>query len=116
MVARWQTRSENEAFTARLEGLTPAERQRVVKEHNAYLNGERASDADFGPAAPDVAESVAVAPASTRAAPSRPPRGKNAYYLANAKALAARRLSEDAAAKKKSSGQEEDVQVSGSCY
>ncbi|KAL4174792.1 hypothetical protein KRP22_006721 [Phytophthora ramorum] len=104
MMARRQTGSEKEAFTDRLEGLTPAERQRVVKEHNAYLNGERASDADFGSAAPDIAESVAVALASTRAAPSRPPRGKDACYLANAKALAARRLAEDAAAKKKAAG------------
>ncbi|KAH7485581.1 hypothetical protein PRIC1_004872 [Phytophthora ramorum] len=104
MMARRQTGSEKEAFTDRLEGLTPAERQRVVKEHNAYLNGERVSDADFGSAAPDIAESVAVALASTRAAPSRPPRGKDACYLANAKALAARRLAEDAAAKKKAAG------------
>ncbi|POM68878.1 Hypothetical protein PHPALM_14902 [Phytophthora palmivora] len=85
-------------------GSTPAERERVVKEHNAYLNGERASDAEFGPAAPDVAKRVAVAPALPRAAPPHPPRGKDACYLANAKALAARRLVEDAASKKKVAG------------
>ncbi|KAG6947147.1 hypothetical protein JG688_00015669 [Phytophthora aleatoria] len=87
MAVRRETRSEHDAFIARLEGKPTAEIQRLASEHRAYLNGVADVDVDFGP---DAASAVA-APASAVAAPAvprprppptRPPRGKDASYLA----------------------------------
>ncbi|KAG6955705.1 hypothetical protein JG688_00011775, partial [Phytophthora aleatoria] len=49
MAARRETRREHDAFMARLEGRSLGKRQRLSMEHRAYLNGERDTDADFGP-------------------------------------------------------------------
>uniref|UniRef100_H3GV92 Uncharacterized protein n=1 Tax=Phytophthora ramorum TaxID=164328 RepID=H3GV92_PHYRM len=82
-MTRRETRSEAEAFLARLEGRSVGERQRLTAEHRSYLAGERANDAEFGadePRAPTRSGPAGVA----RAAPSarRPPMGKTAAYLA----------------------------------
>ncbi|KAH7468964.1 uncharacterized protein KRP23_10406 [Phytophthora ramorum] len=82
-MTRRETRSEAEAFLARLEGRSVGERQLNRCEHRSYLAGERANDAEFGadePRAPTRSGPAGVA----RAAPSarRPPMGKTAAYLA----------------------------------
>ncbi|KAG3205612.1 hypothetical protein PC128_g1333 [Phytophthora cactorum] len=79
MVVRRETCSEHDAFIARLKGKPTAERQRLASEHRAYLNGVADVDVDFGP---DAASAVA-APAVPR-----PPRGKDASYLAAKKKAA----------------------------
>uniref|UniRef100_H3GTL2 Uncharacterized protein n=1 Tax=Phytophthora ramorum TaxID=164328 RepID=H3GTL2_PHYRM len=82
-MARRETRSEAEAFLARLEGRSVGERQRLTAEHRSYLAGERATDAEFG--ADEPRASTRSGPAGVaRAAPSarRPPMGKTAAYLA----------------------------------
>ncbi|KAE8878905.1 hypothetical protein PF003_g37122 [Phytophthora fragariae] len=53
-MARRETRRDAEAFLARLEGRSSAERQRLTAEHRAFMNGTRDSDADFGDAAPSL--------------------------------------------------------------
>ncbi|KAG6944291.1 hypothetical protein JG688_00017155 [Phytophthora aleatoria] len=83
MGGRRETRRESDAFKARLEGRSSEDRHRLAAEHRAYLAGERATDADFGPGEAPVAQASQPAhvprPAKT---PSRPPIGKAAAYLA----------------------------------
>ncbi|KAG1706448.1 hypothetical protein DVH05_001597 [Phytophthora capsici] len=127
MGARRQTRSERDAFLARLEGRSIAERARLSAEHQAYVRGERDMDADFGLDAPTdeatpgsepstttsapvpATASVAPEPPRTTSAasplhfppPRRPPVEKTASYIAHAKKLRAKRMAAEAAAEKK---------------
>ncbi|KAG6591110.1 uncharacterized protein IUM83_11254 [Phytophthora cinnamomi] len=48
MPARRETRADGVAFRVKLAGRAPAERQRLMTEHAAYLDGRREEDADFG--------------------------------------------------------------------
>ncbi|KAE9094679.1 hypothetical protein PF010_g17004 [Phytophthora fragariae] len=59
MPARRETRSETEAFQARLAGRSATERQRIAAEHRAFIDGEKDDDADFGDAQPAQARAVA---------------------------------------------------------
>ncbi|KAE9210583.1 hypothetical protein PF004_g16148 [Phytophthora fragariae] len=61
MPARRETRSETEAFQARLAGRSATERQRIAAEHRAFIDGEKDDDADFGDAQPAQARAVARA-------------------------------------------------------
>ncbi|GMF52834.1 unnamed protein product [Phytophthora fragariaefolia] len=108
MAARRETRRDHDAFMARLEGKSLAERQRLNAEHRAYLNGERDTDADFGAnseTADDASTPASHPPASLRPRliPA-PPRGKNASYLANAKRLMEILLATEAADRTTASG------------
>ncbi|KAE9053216.1 hypothetical protein PF006_g33625, partial [Phytophthora fragariae] len=70
-MARRETRRDAEAFLARLEGRSSAERQRLTAEHRAFMNGTRDSDADFGDAAPSLDQGTGSAnPATSSAAPA----------------------------------------------
>ncbi|KAG1696806.1 hypothetical protein DVH05_017716 [Phytophthora capsici] len=91
MAARRETRSEGEAFRARLVNRSEAERQRLLKDHQEYLAGERDEDADFGDCsssptpATTVADTDAAASSESARTPVsswRPPMGKTAAYLA----------------------------------
>ncbi|KAG6950148.1 hypothetical protein JG688_00014298 [Phytophthora aleatoria] len=60
MMPARETRRERQLFVQRLEDRSTAERTRIMKEHAAFLAGERETDADYGedpapPAAPAVA-------------------------------------------------------------
>ncbi|KAF4028577.1 hypothetical protein GN244_ATG19728 [Phytophthora infestans] len=103
MAARRETRMERDAFKARQEGRSIEDRHRLSAEHREYLNGERATDADFGNDEPSVPPAAAP-PAVDRSwgLPCAPPRGRDACYLANAKRLMERRLADKASQKKKS--------------
>ncbi|KAG3073595.1 hypothetical protein PI124_g20763 [Phytophthora idaei] len=83
MGGRRETRRESDAFKARLEGRSSEDRHRLAADHRAYLAGERATDADFGPGEAPVAQASQPAhvPRPTKT-PSRPPIGKAAAYLA----------------------------------
>ncbi|KAE9107612.1 hypothetical protein PF010_g12213 [Phytophthora fragariae] len=74
-----ETRRAYQRFVERLEGRSSEERQRLTREHAAYLAGERETDVGLdGDATP------APASASTRPAgrpPLMPPIGKDASYL-----------------------------------
>ncbi|KAE9016289.1 hypothetical protein PR003_g4033 [Phytophthora rubi] len=102
-----ETRSEHDEFCARLATRSPADRQRIVAEHRAYLNGDSATDADFG----DDKESAGPAGLVTtqKVVPAKkpaylpPPRGKDASYLAAAKKKMEDRLAAEAAAAKRGS-------------
>ncbi|GMF59913.1 unnamed protein product [Phytophthora fragariaefolia] len=104
MAARRETRSDADAFMARLKGKSLAERQRLCAEHRAYLAGERDVDTDFRMETP----AASTGEASTdrpRPPPPPPPlrpilRWKDACYLAAAKKRRERRLAEEAQAKK----------------
>ncbi|KAE9030525.1 hypothetical protein PF005_g813 [Phytophthora fragariae] len=96
MPARRETRSETEAFQARLAGRSAAERQRLAAEHRAFIDGEKDDDADFGDAEP---AQVTVAAAPTPAPTSRPHTGKSAVYIQMLKDRMAARLADEAAEK-----------------
>ncbi|KAG2768725.1 hypothetical protein PC129_g22590 [Phytophthora cactorum] len=78
-----ETRRESDAFKARLEERSSEDRHRLAAEHRAYLAGEHATDADFGPGEARAAQAPQPAhvPRPTKT-PSRPPMGKAAAYLA----------------------------------
>ncbi|KAE9197383.1 hypothetical protein PF002_g22769 [Phytophthora fragariae] len=96
MPARRETRSEMEAFQARLAGRSAAERQRLAAEHRAFIDGEKDDDADFGDAEP---AQVTVAVTPTPAPTSRPHTGKSAVYIQMLKDRMAARLADEAAEK-----------------
>jgi hypothetical protein len=101
-VGRRQTRSERDAFAARLVGLSVGEGARLRAENQAYLNGERDLGADFGPTTATLGQTqpttartaqapAAPGPASSTSVSLRPrptplpqPRGKAASYIAHA--------------------------------
>ncbi|RLN92359.1 hypothetical protein BBJ28_00020090, partial [Nothophytophthora sp. Chile5] len=62
MAARRELRHEVEAFLARLNGRSVAERQRLSTEHREFLAGERDTDADFGEDAPGAVTTTDAAP------------------------------------------------------
>ncbi|GMF17816.1 unnamed protein product [Phytophthora fragariaefolia] len=70
MVGRRETRHEAETFMAKLEGMSVAERHRLLKEHRAYLTGERATDAQMS------------GPARVLRPVRPPPLGQSAAYIA----------------------------------
>ncbi|KAG2778561.1 hypothetical protein PC129_g21307 [Phytophthora cactorum] len=83
MMPARETRRERQLFVQRLEDRSTAERTRIMKEHAAFLAGERETDADYGedpapPAAPAVAPRQGpdrqrrIVPASTAAAGFEP--------------------------------------------
>ncbi|GMF55899.1 unnamed protein product [Phytophthora fragariaefolia] len=93
MPPRCETRREADVFLARLQGKGTAERLRLMKEHQTFLDGEREDDADFvgdaaseAPLVSDKTAAVMIASVhSAVAAPDRPPIGKVASYVAAAK-------------------------------
>ncbi|GMF59732.1 unnamed protein product [Phytophthora fragariaefolia] len=103
-----ETHCEADTFLARLQDRSTAERQRLMKEHHAFLDGKREDDADFGGDAPSegplVSDQTTTAPIasvhSAVSAPSRPPVGKVASYVAAAKTRMADRIAEEAASQK----------------
>ncbi|KAG7375670.1 hypothetical protein PHYPSEUDO_000289 [Phytophthora pseudosyringae] len=100
-----ETRRERDDFLARLHGRSPADRQRIAAGHKAYLDGDRATDADFGDEDVSVGSGTEVE-MTQRAVQARkpvylpPPRGKDASYLAAATKKMEDRLAAEAAAAK----------------
>ncbi|KAG7376814.1 hypothetical protein PHYPSEUDO_012692 [Phytophthora pseudosyringae] len=100
-----ETRRERDGFLARLHGRSPADRQRIAAEHKAYLDGDRATDADFGDEGVSVGSGTEVE-MTQRAVQAKkpvylpPPRGKDASYLAAATTKMENRLAAEAAATK----------------
>ncbi|EEY58666.1 uncharacterized protein PITG_10781 [Phytophthora infestans T30-4] len=47
MVGRHETRAEKQAFVAHLSSINSEDRLRIMREQQAFLNGERSTDADF---------------------------------------------------------------------
>ncbi|POM74436.1 Hypothetical protein PHPALM_8604 [Phytophthora palmivora] len=104
MPARRETPSKAEAFQARPAGRSAAERQRLAAEHRAFIDGERANDADFGDDEPlqvTAAPTPMSAPTSRsfNPPPPRPHTGKSAAYIQTLKARMAAKLAEEAAEK-----------------
>ncbi|KAG7387441.1 hypothetical protein PHYPSEUDO_014089 [Phytophthora pseudosyringae] len=108
-----ETRRERDDILARLHGRSPADRQRIAAEHKAYLDGDRATDADFGDEDVSVGSGTEVE-MTQRAVQAKkpvylpPPRGKDASYLAAAtKKMEDRLAAEAAAAKSGAAGKKE---------
>ncbi|ETP52138.1 hypothetical protein F442_02810 [Phytophthora nicotianae P10297] len=85
-MAHKETRSKHQRFLQRLEGLSSEDRQRIQKEHIAYMNGERAMDANFGESETAALSAVRSSQRAPRSTP-RSPMGKELAYLKAKKRL-----------------------------
>ncbi|OWZ02231.1 hypothetical protein PHMEG_00026244 [Phytophthora megakarya] len=99
MPPRQETRSEADAFIARLNNRTPEERTRLLREHRAFLSGDRDQDTNFHDA---VVQTVMAGPSRTPAPVRLPPTGETASYIeAVRKQKAAEATAEGSEKKKK---------------
>ncbi|ETO59696.1 hypothetical protein F444_21998 [Phytophthora nicotianae P1976] len=107
-MAHKETRSERQRFLQRLEGLSSEDRQRIQKEHVAYMNGERATDANFGESETAALSAVRSSQRAPRSTP-RPPMGKDLAYLKAQKRLISEQRSAVAAKTVAGSGRKAPV-------
>ncbi|KAG1703908.1 hypothetical protein DVH05_006915 [Phytophthora capsici] len=82
---RKETRSEHQRFLAGLQGRSADERERLQKEHKAYLAGERDQDVDFDK------EPAPTLPTRRPTLHRPPPLGKDFAYLQAQKRLISQR-------------------------